>query len=323
MQPQIKHKKAVEQLAVRWSVEAWTPSIRHVPIDACAGRPARFHGPPPAVVPAIPKVRTPGMRPGTRWGSEEARPPAASRGTLFSDRTMKTMRHSSKLARRRCGFTLIEMLVVIGIIAILAGILLPALGNAKKKAKIKQAEVDIANLANAIAHYETEYSRLPSPGAPGEDQTFGDVTIGAKADNSDIIRIIRDIPEGVNEGHKKNPQRNNYLDSPKEVNSTPASPLHGIGNTDRVYRDPWGMPYIISLDLDYDKQCYDSLYRKDAVSKDPSGKGFNGLYTDGKPNNFLFRGQIMIWSFGPDKRASDSTPAKEGYNKDNILNWKE
>jgi prepilin-type N-terminal cleavage/methylation domain-containing protein len=262
-----------------------------------------------------------------------------------SSYNFNTMKISSLSGRRsRPGFTLIELLVVIAIIGILAAMLLAVLPRVFESGQKTKARLEAQAIATAIEQYDSAYGRFPVSAAVQKAAGSGDFTYGGSllqdqlvptipadniytTNNSEVIAILMDITNttvtAVNKNHEKNPQETRFLSAKMSGwdLSMGGKPQPGVGN-DLVYRDPWGNPYVISMDLNYDDQTEDAFYRLNAVSHG----GLNGLTNPDGANattdKWQYHGKVMVWSAGPKGKIDPTDPATDLENKNNVLSWK-
>ncbi len=195
-------------------------------------------------------------------------------------------------------FTLVELLTVIAIIAILMGLLFPAIGVVKDQARKAEAKTACANIVAAVKAYNTEYGKFPNPNTSTSDAVMG----GASGDNADLFYVLRAKPQGKNDAHKFNPRRVIFFEGKSATN--PTAPKGGFSDTNGNFYDPWGAAYGVGIDYNYDNTVSDLPYTdfKSATTAPQVGAAAFSLGKDG-----------LLGTGGAFKNASGTS--------DDVISW--
>jgi len=185
---------------------------------------------------------------------------AICRGSQFREKIL--MKHFASVRR----FTLVELLIVVGIIALLAGLVLPAVIGGIRQGRITQAKSDLAAIMMALKGVEGTYGKMvKSP------YTFGSKTLSASSNvifmggsgtaSSDEVMAYNafiaelSVPENKSSGSYTvtpniNARRIKFLEprasfDPSAAYTSTSSP----DNVSQLWRDPWGMPYKLLINV--------------------------------------------------------------------------
>ena len=206
-------------------------------------------------------------------------------------------------------FTLVELLVVIGIIVILAGLLTPAVIGAQQQGRITQARSDMATILMALKGLDGTYGKMVA--RSGSNYQMGGSNWATDSDSSSNVKNARlDGPNSTaayyafiaelsdpSNSHLStvsvNRRRMKFLDPKPEYN--PAADYDDDTNKPHLWIDPWGNPYVILVNVDYTEQIVDPTNSSNLVS-----------------------GKAIAYSYGPDGASANADDQK-----DNVCSWKD
>lgn len=199
---------------------------------------------------------------------------------------------SSHLTRR--GFSLVEVLVVIAIIAVLAAVSYPIANKMIKKSKVEKNRAIITTLERAIDQFYDEYGYYPIEPLSNE------------LSDGDIIAMLNEL-HGSGDNLTYNTKGKNYIGSMPDASSKRGGLVWGGDQIDEFRHtftpvDGRDSDFFILLDSDYDKTI--TVTDSDYQSKDIKGK------------------RALIWSKGEDL-VEDASSAKEEAQAllDDVKNW--
>jgi len=189
---------------------------------------------------------------------------------------------------RKAAFTLAELLLVIVIIVILAGLTFPVFQGVLERAKKLQAKNDLTQIVTAVNAFYTEYGRYPTSATTDATATYGPG--GSTTENGGLFNELR--ATGL---FTLNTRQIVFISPPdaKDQNNSRS----GIKTSTGGYYDPWATEYAVAMDADYNNQIANP-------------------YTSNAGATPNLQSGVIAWSLGKDRVKGTDFKAS-----DDVISW--
>jgi prepilin-type N-terminal cleavage/methylation domain-containing protein len=206
---------------------------------------------------------------------------------------------------RAAGFTMMELLVVIGVLAVLAGLIFPAVSAARRKAASTSTKAMIERLKLAAESYSADFGDFPP-------SSLSSVGVAGNGVNEGIESLIRCVTTRASQGPYLTDFDEKLLSNTDGDSLPKTDPVDSTIASKELFElaDAWGNPLVYYHSRDYKGgaklERYLLMNGERATCKPrPSDK------TKSFPNPTTF----VIWSVGPDGVNEDG----QG---DDVCSWK-